>query len=75
MDCDGPKHALVRDVDGSLLGSYIESSIVPYAELRYSIQWFIFPYCIPYTTDLMKVALQRHGLQMLVHWIDIYHQM
>ena len=48
MDCDGPKHALVRDVDGSPLGSYIESSIVPYAELRDSIQCFIFPYCIPY---------------------------
>ena len=37
MDCDGPKHTLVRDVDGSLLESYIESSIVPYAQLRYSI--------------------------------------
>ena len=35
IDCDGPKHALVRDVDGSLLGSSpLESSIVPYAELR-----------------------------------------
>ena len=37
MDCDGPKHALVRDMDGSLLeSSPVESSIVPHAELRYS---------------------------------------
>ena len=36
MDCDGPKHALVRDVDGTLLGSAPEeSSIVPFAEIRY----------------------------------------
>ena len=36
MDCDGPKHALIRDMDGSLLGSSpVESSIIPYAELRY----------------------------------------
>jgi len=51
MDCDGPKHALVRDVDGSLLGSSpVESSIVPFAELRYSvsIHCFIFPYHIFY---------------------------
>ena len=35
MDCDGPKHALVRDVDGQLLGSSPrEGSIVPFAELR-----------------------------------------
>ena len=35
MDCDGPKHALVRDVDGTLLGSAPdESSIVPFAEIR-----------------------------------------
>ena len=59
MDCDGPKHALVRDVDGSLLGLYIESSIVPYAELRYSTKCFTYPYCIPYTTDLMKNSETR----------------
>jgi len=79
MDCDGPKHALVRDVDGSLLGSSpVESSIIPFAELRYSVSvhCFIFPYHIPLTyVDLMKVVLQRHGLLMLVHWIDIHHQM
>lgn len=35
MDCDGPKHALVRDVDGLFLGSSPrEGSIAPYAELR-----------------------------------------
>jgi len=38
MDCDGPKHALVRDIDGALLGSAPdESSIVPFAEIRYFI--------------------------------------
>ena len=43
MDCDGPNHALVRDVDGSQLGSSpLESSILPYAKLRYSA-YFIFP--------------------------------
>ena len=42
MDCDGPKHALVRDMDGSLLGSTpVESSIVPYAELRCSYDYVI----------------------------------
>ena len=36
MDCDGPKHALVRDVDGLLLDtSPLEGSVVPYAEIRY----------------------------------------
>ena len=70
MDCDGPKHALVRDVDGSLLGSSpLESSIVPYAELRYSPPLFYIPILHSNTTGLMKVVLQRHCLQMLVHWI------
>ena len=35
MDCDGPKHALVRDNDGSFGGTApIVGSIVPFAELR-----------------------------------------
>ena len=35
MDCDGPKHALIRDADGSFGGlSQIAGSIVPFAELR-----------------------------------------
>ena len=35
MDCDGPKHALVSDIDGLFLGSSpAEGSIVPFAELR-----------------------------------------
>ena len=78
MDCDGPKHALVRDMDGSLLGSSpVESSILPYAELRYLLHPLLSYTSIlhSYTTDLMRVVLQRHGLQMLVHWIDIHHQM
>ena len=76
MDCDGPKHALVRDMDGSLLGSSpVESSIVPYAELRCSHDHVIIHSLIVYTIDLMIVELQRRGLQMLVHWIGIHHQM
>lgn len=35
MDCDGPKHALIRDTDGSFSGSSPEiGSIVAHAELR-----------------------------------------
>ncbi len=35
MDCDGPKHALVRDLDGRLVGSHPEQgSVVPFAEIR-----------------------------------------
>lgn len=36
MDCDGPKHALVRDLDGSFVGTYpVEGSVAPFAEVRY----------------------------------------
>ena len=36
MDCDGPKHALVRDLDGTFVGTYpVEGSVVPFAEIRY----------------------------------------
>lgn len=36
MDCDGPKHALIRDLDGSFGGTTPSAgSIVPFAELRY----------------------------------------
>ena len=35
MDCDGPKHALVRDLDGTFVGtSPLEGSVVPFAEIR-----------------------------------------
>ena len=35
MDCDGPKHALVRDLDGSFVGTYpMEGSVAPFAEVR-----------------------------------------
>ena len=35
MDCDGPKHSLIRDLDGSFLGlAPSEGSVVPRAELR-----------------------------------------
>lgn len=37
MDCDGPKHALIRDIDGRFVSTYpTEGSIIPFAELRYS---------------------------------------
>ena len=37
MDCDGPKHALIRDLDGSFVGTYpVEGSVVPFAEIRYA---------------------------------------
>ena len=36
MDCDGPKHSLVRDLDGRFVGTFpTEGSVVPFAELRY----------------------------------------
>ena len=35
MDCDGPKHSLVRDLDGPFVGTYpVEGSVIPLAELR-----------------------------------------
>ena len=35
MDCDGPKHALIRDVDGTFVETApTEGSVVPFAELR-----------------------------------------
>ena len=35
MDCDGPKHALIDDRDGTLLGTYpLKGSVAPFAELR-----------------------------------------
>ena len=35
MDCDGPKHALVRDIDGQFVGTFpAQGSVVPFAELR-----------------------------------------
>lgn len=38
MDCDGPKHALVRDIDGTFVSTYpTEGSIIPVAELRYLV--------------------------------------
>lgn len=37
MDCDGPKHALIRDNDGRFVGTYPTlGSIIPFAELRWS---------------------------------------
>lgn len=35
MDCDGPKHALIRDLDGTFIGTEAQGSIVPFAELRW----------------------------------------
>ena len=35
MDCDGPKHALIRDSDGLFGGTApFAGSVVPFAELR-----------------------------------------
>ena len=48
MDCDGPKHALVRDLDGRFVDSFpAEGSIVPFAELRYIVH---------YTLTIMSLA-------------------
>ena len=36
MDCDGPKHSLVRDLDGRFVGTHpTKGSVIPLAELRY----------------------------------------
>ena len=38
MDCDGPKHALIRDTDGRFVGTSsagVEGSVVPRAEIRF----------------------------------------
>ena len=35
MDCDGPKHSLLKDLDGQFVGTFpAEGSVVPFAELR-----------------------------------------
>ena len=35
MDCDGPKHALIRDTDGRFVNTYpTQGSVIPFAELR-----------------------------------------
>ena len=35
MDCDGPKHALIDDRDGTFLGTHpLKGSVAPFAELR-----------------------------------------
>lgn len=37
MDCDGPKHALIVDTDGTFVGSHpVKGSVAPFAELRYN---------------------------------------
>lgn len=35
MDCDGPKHSIIRDLDGQFLGSGQIGSLIPKAELRF----------------------------------------
>ncbi|KAI6655737.1 Fibrocystin-L-like [Oopsacas minuta] len=36
MDCDGPKHALVRDIDGTFTSNNdIPTSLIPFAEIRF----------------------------------------
>ena len=36
MDCDGPKHALIRDIDGRFVNTFpTQGSVIPFAELRY----------------------------------------
>lgn len=41
MDCDGPKHALIRDIDGRFVSTHpSEGSIIPFAELRWVIYFF-----------------------------------
>ena len=36
MDCDGPKHALVRDIDGTFTNnSDIFTTLIPFAEIRF----------------------------------------
>jgi plastocyanin len=39
MDCDGPKHSMISDIDGQLVGttSGTRGSIIPEAELRFDI--------------------------------------
>ena len=38
MDCDGPKHSVINDIDGQLVGtSGSRGSIIPQAELRFDI--------------------------------------
>ena len=36
MDCDGPKHALIRDIDGTFTNNNnIPTSLIPFAEIRF----------------------------------------
>ena len=43
MDCDDPKHALVRDLDGTFVGTYpVEGSVVPFAAKSGTPTW---PFC------------------------------
>ena len=54
MDCDGPKHVLIHDIDGSLLGAGAKASIVAKAEhmneLRADtskLSWYNIPTKVP----------------------------
>lgn len=35
MDCDGPKHSIIRDLDGHFVGTSHPGSLIPRAELRF----------------------------------------
>ena len=70
MDCDGPKHALIRDLDGSFVGTYpVEGSVVPFAEIRFAspshdVSQCTLGYMIPITAfSLLGLTTTSTGFQ------------
>lgn len=65
MDCDGPKHALVRDIDGRFVSTQSsQGSIIPMAEIRYRI---IYQHTLPAPITLVWTCSQYIVLCGVLH--------
>jgi len=77
MDCDGPKHALIRDLDGRFVDSFpAEGSIVPFAELRYIVHYTltIMSLANELFNSLLPIESLVHVLyHSILHYITVYH--
>ena len=61
MDCDGPKHSLINDIDGRLVGtSGTRGSIIPQAEIRFDITRL--PEAMRYSVDDPTTRLKAEDI-------------